>query len=65
MSDYPDGPSLAERSGYAQLGTTFSGDPYAPRPKNTNPDCNRELRENSIVRQGDRRTQDINLNQRH
>lgn len=44
MNDYPDGPSLSERSGYAQLGTAFGGDAAAARPRNTNPDCNRELR---------------------
>ena len=47
---YPEGPSLAERSGYCQLGTTFGGDPDAVREPNRNPNVNRELIENSIVR---------------
>ena len=50
-TDYPEGPSLAERSGYCQLGTTFGGDPDAVREPNRNPNVNRELIENSIVRQ--------------
>ena len=61
MNDYPDGPSLSERSGYAQLGTTFGGDADAVRPRNMNPDCNRELRENSIVGGSDRRTNTTDL----
>ena len=61
MNDYPDGPSLSERSGYAQLGTAFGGDAAAARPRNTNPDCNRELRENSIFRGSDRRTNTTDL----
>ena len=50
-TDYPEGPSLAERSGCAWPGTKFGGDPYAAREKNRNPNVTRELIENSIVRQ--------------
>lgn len=48
MSD--EGPTLAERSGYAQLGSTFGGDPDAVRPRNANALVNAELRANSIAR---------------
>ena len=50
MNHYTEGPSLAERSGYWQLGTNFWGDPDAVREPNRNPHVNRELIENSIVR---------------
>ena len=50
-TDYPEGPSLAERSGCAWPGTKFGGDPDAAREPNRNPNVNRELIENSIVRQ--------------